>query len=113
MPTPCPPPSTSTSIWTSCSASCPRHCSLHSAPGYPATPPSRPTSCNGDSWKPPERSPPPSTRSPSASTAAPTHPCSAPPHYPTTSPCPGGETAPCATKSADPLAPNQLRGNPR
>jgi hypothetical protein len=48
-------------------------------------------------------SPPPPTRSPSASTGAPMHQSSARPTYPTTPRCPGGTTAHCATRSANPL----------
>src|SRR3546814_1458835 len=54
-------------------------------------------------WKPPAPSPPPETPSPFGSTGAPTAPSYAQPTYQTTPLSPGGTTAPCATKSADPL----------
>ena len=100
----------------------PRHHALRARPsphrraartGCPATPPSPPTCCNAASSKPPARSSPPPIPSPSASTGALTHPSSAKPTSPTTPPYPGGATAHSATNSPDPVAPNQLRGNPR
>jgi hypothetical protein len=71
------------------------------------------TCCNAASSKPPAPSPPAATPSPSASTDAPTRPSSAKPTYHARPPSPGGETEPSATNSADHVAPNFLRGNPR